>query len=69
MAQYYTSGAACKVLQVDKSTLKRLVDSGKLERVIPPTANKRGVYPKEAVDALAQQRHSIEIIPVEAISA
>lgn len=59
--QYYTSGKACKVLNIKPYQLKRLVDRGKIQRIEQETTN-WPLYPKRQVDELAERIRSIEII-------
>ncbi len=54
MEPLYTSTEARKKLKVSTSTFKRLVDSGKIRKVIPPN-KKNGMYIKEDVDRIIEE--------------
>ncbi len=54
MEPLYTSTEARKKLKVSTSTFKRLVDSGKIRKVIPPN-KKNGMYIKEDVDRVIEE--------------
>lgn len=60
--EFYTPAAARKVLGIPRHQLKMLVDTGKLERVLPETSTKRGVYRKQQVDALAEKLRNMIIL-------
>lgn len=53
MEPLYTSTEARKKLNVSTSTFKRLVDSGKIRKVVPPN-KKNGMYIKEDVDRIIE---------------
>ncbi len=55
MPEFYTASKACQVLGIKSYKLKRLVERGALPKDIPPGHTKRGRYPKNAVDKLAQK--------------
>jgi hypothetical protein len=55
MRGLYTASEAKKKLGgIAGESLKRLVDDGKIRRIIPPGNKKRGLYSKEDVDKLAE---------------
>ena len=57
---YYTNAQARKVLgNISTSTLKSYVESGIIDKCIPP-GKKYGLYPKTQVDALAEANKSFE---------
>lgn len=61
VSEFYTAGAACRVLNMPQYKFFRLVERGQIKRVMPP-AGKRAVYPREQVDQLAEQLSQVKII-------
>src|SRR5439155_8572965 len=51
---YSASEAREKLGGIAPESLKRLVDDGKIRKVVPPGNKKRGMYIKEDVDRLAE---------------
>jgi hypothetical protein len=53
--ELYTSHEAREVLKVSTSTFKNFVDSGRIRKITPP-GKKQGLYLREDVDRLAEER-------------
>lgn len=61
MEKLYTSSEARKKLKVSTSTFKRYIDQGRIRKVTPP-GKVQGMYVKEDVDRLAEEKEQFERI-------
>lgn len=57
---YSASEAREKLGGISGEELKRLTDAGKIEKIIPPTNKRKGLYKKADVDRLAEEIKGIE---------
>jgi hypothetical protein len=57
----YSSSEARRKLKVSTSTFKRLIDQGKIRKITPP-GKVQGMYVKEDVDRLAEEKEQFERI-------